>query len=55
MDAKLTRELVGHSAPMAGSVCINEIGPIGGASYVHGYSACVTLIGKTGPDENDGK
>lgn len=46
LDAKMTRELIGQKAPLAGAVCQSEIGPMAGGNYIHGYTACVTLFTK---------
>ena len=43
-DAAVIHEALGHAA-VAGMFCAGEIGPIGGANFVHGFTASVALIG----------
>lgn len=43
-DASAVQEIVGP-LPLAGAVCAAEIGPVGGRSERHGFSASVVLIG----------
>jgi len=43
-DASLIQDLIG-SLPLAGAVCSAEIGPVGGRSERHGFTATVVLIG----------
>ena len=42
-DAHALRQIVG-SHPSAGCFCNGEIGPVGGASFVHGYSVAMALF-----------
>ncbi|MGI9080070.1 MAG: FIST signal transduction protein [Acidimicrobiales bacterium] len=37
-------------APLAGMFCAGEIGPIGGHSFLHGFTASVVLFSVPGPD-----
>ncbi|MFI5044423.1 MAG: FIST N-terminal domain-containing protein [Acidimicrobiales bacterium] len=43
-DAAVIHEALGDAA-VAGMFCAGEIGPIGGANFVHGFTASVALIG----------
>jgi small ligand-binding sensory domain FIST len=36
------------AAPVAGAFCAGELGPVGAASYVHGFSASLAVLGPTG-------
>ena len=42
-DARTVRELLGP-VPLAGLFCNGEIGPVGAATYVHGFTASLALI-----------
>ena len=42
-DAQTVRELLGP-LPLAGLFCNGEIGPVGAATYVHGFTASLALI-----------
>jgi len=42
-DARTVRELLGP-LPLAGLFCNGEIGPVGAATYVHGFTASLALI-----------
>lgn len=42
-DAKLVADTLG-AAPSTGFFCNGEIGPIGGANFLHGYTASIGLI-----------
>jgi small ligand-binding sensory domain FIST len=42
-DARTVRELLGP-LPLAGLFCNGEIGPVGEATYVHGFTASLALI-----------
>ena len=42
-DARTTRELLGP-LPLAGLFCNGEIGPVGAATYLHGFTASLGLI-----------
>jgi small ligand-binding sensory domain FIST len=42
-DAAVLAELVGP-VPAAGGFCAGEIGPIGGQSFLHGFTASVALF-----------
>jgi small ligand-binding sensory domain FIST len=42
-DARTVREVLGP-VPLAGLFCNGEIGPVGGATFVHGYTASLALI-----------
>jgi small ligand-binding sensory domain FIST len=41
------RELLGP-LPLAGLFCNGEIGPVGAATYLHGFTASLALIAPTG-------
>ena len=43
-DAGLVRDLLGP-IPVAGGFCAGEIGPVGGANHVHGFTASLALFG----------
>lgn len=43
-DAALVSEAVGGGA-VAGMFCAGEVGPVGGRSFLHGFTACVVLFG----------
>jgi small ligand-binding sensory domain FIST len=46
-DAKIVRDALGTSErplPLAGFFAAGEIGPIGDRSYIHGHTACLTLL-----------
>jgi small ligand-binding sensory domain FIST len=45
-DARTVRELLGP-LPLAGLFCNGEIGPVGKATYVHGFTASLALIEPT--------
>lgn len=38
-DSKAFHALVGD-VPLAGFFCNGEIGPVGGTTYVHGFTSC---------------
>ncbi|HLZ27967.1 MAG TPA: FIST N-terminal domain-containing protein [Chloroflexota bacterium] len=42
-DARTVRELLGP-LPLAGLFCNGEIGPVGAATYIHGFTASLALI-----------
>ena len=42
-DARLVAEMLGP-LPVAGFFCNGEIGPVGGANFVHGYTASLALL-----------
>jgi len=42
-DAKTVREILGP-LPLAGLFCNGEIGPVGAATYLHGFTASLALI-----------
>jgi small ligand-binding sensory domain FIST len=42
-DARTTRELLGP-LPLAGLFCNGEIGPVGGTTFLHGFTASLGLI-----------
>ncbi|MEP6624843.1 MAG: FIST N-terminal domain-containing protein [Acidimicrobiia bacterium] len=42
-DAGLVRDLLGP-IPVAGGFCAGEIGPVGGANHVHGFTASLALF-----------
>ena len=42
-DVSIAREVM-PNLPMAGSFCNGEIGPLGGATHLHGYTACWGLL-----------
>ena len=42
-DARAVREVLGP-LPLAGLFCNGEIGPVGGATFVHGYTASLGLL-----------
>jgi small ligand-binding sensory domain FIST len=42
-DARTVRELLGP-LPLAGLFCNGEIGPVGAATYLHGFTASLALI-----------
>ena len=42
-DVNLAREVM-PSLPVAGAFCNGEIGPVGGATHLHGYTACWGLL-----------
>jgi small ligand-binding sensory domain FIST len=44
-DARATRELLGP-LPLAGLFCNGEIGPVGSATYLHGFTASLGLIAR---------
>ena len=45
-DARTVRELLGP-LPLAGLFCNGEIGPVGPATYIHGFTASLALIAPT--------
>jgi len=42
-DVKLCREVFA-SVPIAGLFCNGEIGPVGEATHLHGYTACWAFL-----------
>jgi small ligand-binding sensory domain FIST len=42
-DAALVSEMLGR-VPAAGAFCAGEIGPIGGTSFLHGFTASIALF-----------
>ena len=42
-DARLVSELLG-GAPVGGMFCAGEVGPVGGRSFVHGFTASLALF-----------
>ena len=49
-DAAAVAEALGP-IPTAGLFCNGEIGPVGGANYLHGFTASIALLTTPGPDE----
>ena len=47
-DARAVRERLGP-VPLAGLFCNGEIGPVGAATFVHGFTASLALIAPTQP------
>jgi small ligand-binding sensory domain FIST len=47
-DAQTTRELLGP-LPLAGLFCNGEIGPVGGTTFLHGFTASLGLIAPLSP------
>ncbi len=47
-DAKIAREVM-PDLPIAGLFCNGEIGPLGGATHIHGYTACWGLLRQNRP------
>jgi small ligand-binding sensory domain FIST len=45
-DARTVREILGP-LPLAGLFCNGEIGPVGPATYIHGFTASLALISPT--------
>jgi small ligand-binding sensory domain FIST len=46
-DAAVVSESLG-SAPIAGMFCAGELGPIGGRNFMHGFTASVVLLARSG-------
>jgi small ligand-binding sensory domain FIST len=44
-DADTLQELAGASLPLSGMFCSGEIGPVGGRSFLHGFTASLALFG----------
>ena len=42
-DTRLFQEKLGH-IPVSGFFCNGEIGPVGGTTYLHGYTSCFALF-----------
>ena len=42
-DVSLARQVM-PELPVAGAFCNGEIGPVGGATHLHGYTACWGLL-----------
>lgn len=42
-DTNLFHKIVGH-LPVTGFFCNGEIGPVGGTTYIHGYTSCFGLF-----------
>ena len=51
-DISLARQLM-PDLPMAGAFCNGEIGPVGGTTHLHGYTACWGLL-RQDPDNSSG-
>ena len=51
-DISLARQLM-PELPVAGAFCNGEIGPIGGTTHLHGYTACWGLL-RQDPDSSSG-
>ena len=49
-DISLARQLM-PDLPMAGAFCNGEIGPVGGTTHLHGYTACWGLL-RQDPDSS---
>ena len=47
-DTKLFREKVGP-VPLGGFFCNGEIGPVGGSTFLHGYTSAFALFREAGP------
>ena len=47
-DARTVRELLGP-LPLAGLFCNGEIGPVGGATFLHGYTSAFALFREESP------
>jgi small ligand-binding sensory domain FIST len=47
-DARMVREILGP-VPLAGLFCNGEIGPVGAATYLHGYTASLALLTRLAP------
>lgn len=43
-DASIVSETL-HGAPLAGMSCAGELGPVGGRSFLHGFTASLLLLG----------
>ena len=52
-DATVGEELAG--VPGAGMLCSGEIGPVGGVSFIHGFTATMALLVGGGESELDGQ
>ena len=48
----LARQLI-PDLPVAGAFCNGEIGPVGGTTHLHGYTACWGLL-RQDPDSSSG-
>ena len=51
-DISLARQLM-PDLPVAGAFCNGEIGPVGGTTHLHGYTACWGLL-RQDPDSSSG-
>ena len=51
-DISLARQLI-PDLPVAGAFCNGEIGPVGGTTHLHGYTACWGLL-RQDPDSSSG-
>jgi small ligand-binding sensory domain FIST len=49
-DARTISEMLG-SMPLAGFFCNGEIGPVGGETYVHGFTASLALFVRAEPQQ----
>lgn len=47
-DSRVFAETFGHT-PLAGFFCNGEIGPVGGATFIHGYTSAFALIRSAAP------
>ena len=43
-DSALIRSTLGADLPLAGFFCNGEIGPVGGRTYMHGYTSAIMLL-----------
>jgi small ligand-binding sensory domain FIST len=50
-DAEAIREELGD-VPAAGLFCNGEIGPVGGRSFLHGFTATMVLFGAGGDGDS---
>ncbi|MDQ6799020.1 MAG: FIST C-terminal domain-containing protein [Actinomycetota bacterium] len=48
-DARIVSDSL-DGAPLAGMFCAGELGPIGGRSFMHGFTASVVLFAVPAPD-----
>ena len=48
-DATIVEDAL-DGAPLAGMFCAGELGPVGGKSFLHGFTASVVLFGQPGSD-----
>ena len=43
-DISLVRQALGADVPVSGFFCGGELGPIGGANFVHGFTASLAIL-----------